>query len=74
MPTTAKINGPSRHVTDHQYPDECKSALEASVESLMTKAIAAGWEPRQAAYSLMILAAETLQGFSLPGDVAAPDA
>lgn len=68
MPTTANINGPSRYVTDPQYPDDCKFALEASFESLMKQAVAAGWEPPVVAYSLMILAAEKVQEFSPPND------
>jgi hypothetical protein len=54
-------------MTDPGYPDECKIAMAASFEALMAKAGAAGWEPRQVAYSLMILAAEKLQ--ALPPSV-----
>ena len=73
MPTTSKIRGPSRDVTAHLYADECKFALEASFQSLMKKAVAAGWKPRVAAYSLMILAAEKLRKLSPDEDAGYPD-
>jgi hypothetical protein len=73
MLPAVKITRPIRYMTDPKYPDECKLALEASFEALMTKAVAAGWEPRQVAYSLMILAAEKLQGFPRLEDAVMPD-
>ena len=72
MPTTANINGPTRYMRDPQYQADCKFALEASFESLMKHAVAAGWEPRQVAYSLMILAAEKVQEFSGPTGASEP--
>jgi hypothetical protein len=71
MPTAVKISRPIRSMTDPRYLDECKIAMEASLEALMTRATEAGWEPRQVAYSLMILAAEKLQ--ALPQASIAPD-
>jgi hypothetical protein len=66
MPTAAKINGPTRHLTDPAYLAECKFALGASVDSLMEQAVTAGWDPRGVAYSIMILAAEKVQELSKP--------
>lgn len=57
----AAINRPIRQVTDPQYQADCRFALEPSFLGLAKNAFRAGWEPKEVAYALMILAAAELQ-------------
>lgn len=57
----AAINPPVRQVTDPQYQPDCRFALEPSFLGLAKNAIRVGWEPKEVAYALMMLAAAELQ-------------
>jgi hypothetical protein len=65
----AAINPPTYAVSDPQYLAECRFALEPSFVGLVNLAEKAGWDRRQATYSLMMLAAEALQA---SGSAASP--
>lgn len=56
----AKINPPGHPVDDSRYQPECQFALEPSVTKLLQMAEQAGWDPRQAAYAVMMLAAQAV--------------
>lgn len=70
----AVINPPVCQVTDPQYQADCRFALEPSFLGLAKNAFRAGWEPKEVAYALMILAAAELQQYSKdnPNRLAAP--
>lgn len=55
----ATINPPQHPVDDSRYQPECQFALEPSVTKLLQLAEEAGWDARQAAYAIMMLAAQT---------------
>lgn len=57
----AAINPPVRQVADPHYQADCRFALEPSFVGLAKNAIRAGWEPKEVAYALMVLAAADLQ-------------
>lgn len=54
----AKINPPQHPVGDSKYQAECQFALEPSVTKLLQLAEEAGWDAHQAAYAVMMLAAQ----------------
>lgn len=56
----AKINPPQHPVEDSRYQPECQFALEPSVTKLLQMAEQAGWDTRQAAYAVMMLAAQAV--------------
>ncbi|WP_157018689.1 hypothetical protein [Mesorhizobium xinjiangense] len=61
MKKAAKINPPEQEPTDADYQAHCQFALEPSVTRLLKMAEDAGWEPRQAAYAIMVLAATSVR-------------
>ncbi len=61
MAKTPKINPPEQEPSDAQYQAHCQFALEPSVTKLLKMAQDAGWEPRQAAYAVMVLAANSVK-------------
>ncbi|HWK68562.1 MAG TPA: hypothetical protein VNS34_26865 [Rhizobiaceae bacterium] len=63
----AKINPPGHPVDDSRYQPECQFALEPSVTKLLQMAEQAGWDPRQAAYAVMMLAAQAVTEPGLAG-------
>lgn len=58
----ATINPPAHSISDSRYQPECQFALEPSVAKLLQMAEQAGWDPRQAAYAVMMLAAQAVTG------------
>ncbi len=66
----AKINPPTRDVTELNYQRDCQLALEPSLTKLLEMAERAGWELHQATYAVMILAAEHLKTQSPPQETA----
>jgi hypothetical protein len=56
----AKINPPGHSIEDSRYQPECQFALEPSVTKLLQLAEQAGWDPHQAAYAVMMLAAQAM--------------
>jgi hypothetical protein len=55
----AQINPPKLAVADPLYRWECRLALEPSFQSLLRIGAKAGWAPKDIAYSLLMMAADT---------------
>lgn len=58
MSKNFRINPPSGPVNQETYLEECQFALEPSVYGLMKLAVAAGWEPKQAATAIAVLSVQ----------------
>lgn len=58
MINRSRINTPTKAVTDPNYIAECQFALEPSVYRLMELATEVGWDHRQAATAIAMLAAK----------------
>ncbi len=58
MSVNFRINPPNSPVNDDSYLAECQFALEPSVYGLMKLAVAAGWEPKQAATAIAVLSVQ----------------
>lgn len=58
MSKNVRINPPSSPANADAYLEECQFALEPSVYGLMKLAVAAGWEPKQAATAIAVLSVQ----------------
>jgi len=70
----AAINPPNCVITDPNYLNECRFALEPSFTGLLKLAEKAGWDRQRVTYSLMMLAAEALQAGNAPSADSPPEA
>jgi hypothetical protein len=60
----AQINPPELAVEDPRYRRDCHLALEPSFQSLLLIGAKAGWAPKDIAYTLLVMAADTYREYA----------